>query len=275
MTKTIRFVCRDHEVAADLRVPPNFSDAQKYPAIIIVHPGSSCKEQTAGIYGEKLAKNGFVTLAINASYQGESGGEPRNIEDPASRMEDIRSAIDYLQVQPFVDAEKIGAVGVCAGGGYVINVALTEKRLKAIGTCAAADVGSIYRGPDPAGTIALLENIAKQRTAEVKGAEPMIVPWHKNSDNKLRFVSMANMMAFDALNFVDTLLSQPIQIIIGDKPGAFGSMNLGRKLFELATASKEKDLLVIEGACHYDLYDDPKTTDIASAKLSDFFHKHL
>lgn len=93
MKQSVNFSNRSITMVADLYLPVDFNDKNKYAAIVAVHPGSSCKEQTSGIYAAKLAGQGFVTLAVNASYQGESGGEPRYIEDPAARMEDIRSAI--------------------------------------------------------------------------------------------------------------------------------------------------------------------------------------
>lgn len=301
MKKSVTFKNREINVAADLYLPVDFDANKKYAAIVVVHPGSSCKEQTAGIYAEKLAKNGFVTFAIDASYQGESGGEPRYIEDPAARTEDIRSAIDYLVSLPYVDAERIGALGICAGGGYVVNAAMTERRIKAVGTSAGANIGAVYRSRGTDATIEMLEQIGKQRTAEARGAEPMIIPWvtedqkdaadidvceayeyyctprgqHPNSPNKLRYISMANVLGFDPFNMVEKLLTQPLQLIVGDKVGAFGSYNTGKELYERAVASKNKDLYIIEGASHYDLYDDLETTDKAVAKLTEFYRKYL
>ena len=278
MKKSITFKNRAIDVAADLYLPVDCNENEKYAAIVVIHPGSSCKEQTAGIYAEKLSRKGFVALAVNASYQGASGGEPRDIEDPAARMEDIR----------------------CAGGGYVINVSMTERRIKAVATSAGANVGRLYRGEDPIATIKMLEQIGKQRTAEAQGADPLIVPWvtedqkeaedidlreayeyyctprgqHPNSTNRLRFISMANVMAFDPYNMIETLLTQPLQIIIGDKKAAFASHNTGKEVYARA-ASKGKDLYVIEGASHYDLYDNPEVTDKAVAKLTEFYRKNL
>lgn len=301
MKKNVTFKNRMIDMAGDLYLPSGFDGNKKYAAIAIAHPGSSCKEQTAGIYAEKLAKNGFVTLAVNAGYQGESGGDPRYIEDPAARMEDIRSAIDYLVSVPYIDDERIGALGICAGGGYVVNVAMTERRIRAIGTSAGANIGGLYRGEDAGAAIQMLQQLGKQRTAEAQGAEPMIVQWvtdeqkdaadidlreayeyyrtprgqHPCSPNKLRYISMANILAFDPFHMVEKLLTQPLQIIVGDNAGAFGSYNTGKELYERAIASKEKDLYIIEGASHYDLYDDPETTDKAVGKLTEFYRRNL
>ena len=107
MKKNVTFKNRAINMAGNLYLPNDFSDNKKYAAIVCVHPGSSVKEQTAGIYAGKLAAHGFVTLAFDASYQGESGGEPRYIEEPTARVEDIRSAVDYLTTLEFVDPDRI------------------------------------------------------------------------------------------------------------------------------------------------------------------------
>lgn len=300
MKKNVTFKNRSIDVAGDLYFPSDFEGNKKYAAIITVHPGSSCKEQTAGIYAKKLADNGFVTLSVNASYQGESGGEPRYIEDPAARVEDIRSAVDYLVTLPYIDDEKIGVLGVCAGGGYAVNAAMTERRIKAVGTAVAANIGRVNREVGQEATIATLEMIGKQRTDEARGAEPMIVPWvpeenknaadidlreayeyyrtprgqHSCSPNKLRFTSMGAVICFDAFHLADMLLTQPLQIIVGSREGAFGSNRDGHYLYEHA-ASKEKDLLVMEGASHYDLYDNPEYVNPAVEKFAEFYRKYL
>jgi uncharacterized protein len=109
-------------MAGSLFVPPNMDKTKKYPALAVAHPFGGVKEQTAGIYARKMAEKGYVTLAFDASHQGESGGYPRDTENPAEKMEDIRCAIDYLTTLPIVDEDRIGLLGVCAGGSYVLGV---------------------------------------------------------------------------------------------------------------------------------------------------------
>lgn len=301
--QSVTFKNRTWDVAAELHLPEGFDAGKKYAAIVCVHPGSSCKGQTAGLYATKLAGHGFVTIAFDASFQGESGGEPRYIEDPATRVEDVKCAVDYLVTLPFVDEERIGVLGVCAGGGYAVNAALTKKRIKAVGTVVGANIGRLNREGDP---IAVLESIGKQRTAEARGAEPLINNWIPNSPeerdaagitadnvdvfqavdyyrtprgkndcspNKLRFISVGSMIAFDAFHLVEELLTQPIQIIAGSVPGAFGSLKDARELH--ARVKGEKDLFIVEGATHYDLYDQPEATGKALEKLVPFYKKHL
>ncbi len=129
MKKSVKFKALYWDIAADLLFPPDFDENKKYPAIISSHPIGSCKEQTSGnVYGQALADAGFVVLVPDASFQGESGGEPRFIEDPSFRVEDYRYACDYLVTLPFVDENRIGVLGICGGGGYSISAAKSERR---------------------------------------------------------------------------------------------------------------------------------------------------
>ena len=303
MQKSIKFKNRSWEIAAHLNLPENFDENQKYSAIICVHPGSSVKEQTAGQYAEKLTGEGFITLVFDASFQGESGGEPRLLEDPATRVEDIKCAVDHLTTMDFVDNEKIGILGICAGGAYSANAALTERRIKAVATVSASNFCRAYRESlDP---IQILEAVGKQRTAEANGAEPLIVNWtpnsseevkeqgmdemdllecidyyrtprgnHPRSSNQLLFTSFGNTVNFDAFHLADQLLTQPLLIIVGDKVGAFGSYRDGFELYNKA-ASKNKNIYVVKGSSHYDLYDQPKATYEALLQLIPFFKKNL
>ncbi|MDR1769069.1 MAG: alpha/beta hydrolase [Hungatella sp.] len=301
--KRVRFHAHGLLVAGILNLPENAEQKKQYPAIVCVHPGSSCKDQTAGIYAEKLAEQGFVTLAFDASYQGESEGEPRYIEEPAARVEDIRCAVDYLTTLDFVGEKRIGVLGVCAGGGYAVNAAMTEHRIKAVGTVVGANIGRVYR--EILNPVPTLESIGQQRTAEAHGAEPMITNWIPrnqeervqagitdmdiveavdyyttprgqcpNAPNMLKFTSLASVLGFDAFNLAETLLIQPLQIIIGNKQGAFGSFRDGHELYNRA-ASTKKDLFILEGVSHYDLYDQPEPVRQAVEKLVSFYRENL
>ena len=111
-------------MSANIYFPFTFVEANKYPAIVVTHPGGGVKEQAAGLYAKHMAANGFIAIAFDASYQGESTGEPRQLENPYTRTEDISAVIDYLTTLGYVDADRIGALGVCAGGGYSANAAI-------------------------------------------------------------------------------------------------------------------------------------------------------
>lgn len=164
------------DIAANIHFPPDFDRTKQYPAIISAHPIGSCKEQTSGnVYGTALAKAGFVVIAFDASHQGASGGEPRLVEDPGRRVEDFRQVIDYLVTLPYVDADRIGVLGVCGGGGYSISAAKSERRIKAVVSITGVNFGRMSRegfgGYDPVGT---LEAIAQQRTVEARGGKPRV-----------------------------------------------------------------------------------------------------
>src|SRR5262249_61839419 len=119
--KKVNFFSRNEEdvtISAVLNSPEAFDEKKKYPTVVVSHPGGGVKEQTAGTYAKKLAEKGFVTIAYDASYQGESSGERRQLENPYIRTEDVSAAIDYLTTLPYVDAKRIGAMGICAGTGY-------------------------------------------------------------------------------------------------------------------------------------------------------------
>ena len=287
------------KMAGNLYLPKDYNEKKKYPVIITVHPGGGVKEQTSGLYAQKLAERGYVALAFDASHQGESEGLPRFLEDPIQRVEDIRSAVDYVSTLKFVDAEKIGLIGICAGGGYSISAAQTEHRIKAIAVASPVSTGNKkgWDGKTPISeSITTLEAVAKQRTAEANGAKPIYINYvpekpdgntpndlveaydyyrtpraqHPNSTNLFLFTSLDKMMAFDAYANIETLLTQPILIIVGSNAG---SRWQGEEVYKRVISPKE--LKVIEGATHMDLYDIPKYVNQVSDNMTSFFGKNL
>lgn len=122
-----------------------YQEGRKYPALVGIHPAGGVKEQTIGLYASKMASHGFVVMVYDSSYQGESGGEPRLLEDPATRVEDSRCAVDYLTTLPYVDQGRIGVYGVCAGGGYALAAAQTERRFKAVAGISTTPMGEAAR----------------------------------------------------------------------------------------------------------------------------------
>ncbi|MCB9886427.1 MAG: alpha/beta hydrolase [Planctomycetes bacterium] len=294
------------DIAADLQFPPGFTKGKKYPAIICAHPIGSCKEQTAGnVYGKQLAEAGFVTIAFDRSTQGASGGEPRFIEDPALAVEDFRHVVDYLTTLDYVDEDRIGVLGICGGGGYAINITMTERRIKTLASITGVNFGRLCRegfsGYDPIGA---LEAMAKQRTAEARGENlkvDLFVPTsldaaakagindidvlgatddyrnrcvNDSAGTRALFSHRTVSIGWDAFHLAETLLTVPMIVVIGDKPGGFGAYRDGQEIYGRA-ASKHKELVVVEDTSHYDLYDLPKPTSQAFARVIPFFKAHL
>ncbi|GAB3350242.1 alpha/beta hydrolase [Amycolatopsis echigonensis] len=289
-------------MAGNLYLPDGFDPNGSYPAVVAVHPGGGVKEQTAGLYAGKLAEQGFVALAFDASFQGDSGGEPHHLEDPAARVEDVRAAVDYLQTLGYVDAERIGGLGVCAGGGYLVNAALTDYRIKALTTVSAVNIGTSFRrgwyGTDSdAAAVPTLQAVAQQRTAEANGADAAYLPYvpaepdentprdlveandyyltpraqHPNAKNKFLFTkSVSRIFTFDAFHLVEELLTQPVLIVAGSDAG---SLWMSTELHGRVRSPKK--LVVVEGGTHMDFYDVPKYVDRALAEAVPFFRENL
>ncbi len=293
-------------IAANILFPLGFDAGKRYPAMISNHPIGSCKEQTSGnVYGAAMAEAGFVVIVPDASFQGGSGGGPRWTEDPEQRVKDYRDAIDYAQTLPYVDPERIGILGICGGGGYSIKATIIDKRIKALVSITGVNFGRLMREGfsnfDPVGA---LQNMAAQRTAENAGADAQInlfVPasldaakaagiadidvlgatdYYRNrvpnaaAGTRMLVSHAAPAMAWDAFAFAETLLTQPMMVVFGDQPGGFGAYRDGMELYGRAP-SEDKELVVVEGWSHYDLYDQPEPVGIALARVIPFLKQHL
>ena len=300
----VTFMKTGLRIAGLVFFPPNFDASASYPAIVFTHPGGGVKEQVASLYCWNLAQKGYVTLAFDASYQCESEGTPRHLEDPTARVDDIRAAIDYLTTLPYVDKERIGAMGVCAGGGYTMSAVQTEMRIKAAAGVCAWNVGTWIRDGLPfkgknAAMADALKAAAAARTAEANGGEPQYVGYVPNSPaeftdttptimkeasdyymterckyptavNKMAVQSLDRLAAFDAFQFLDTVSPRPILLIVGSLAD---TIFFSQEAYDIAKEPKE--LFVVEGATHVDLYDKPQYVDQAVAKLAEFFGKYL
>ena len=299
-TRRVTFKNQELKMAGVLFSPAGLDETKKYPTIVVVHPGGGSKDQTASLYAYRLAQQGYIALAFDASHQGESEGLPRLLEDPTARVEDVRSAVDYVTTLPFVDRERIGALGICAGGGYAISATQTERRIKAVATVSAVDIGEGWRrgwrGNLPVSEqLKTLQALASQRTAEANGAEPMMIPYvpdtvdgvtepdmveaseyyrhpnrwqHKNSPNRLLNYSVDKIMAFSAFARIDTLLTQPLLVIAGSNAG---SRWQSERAYQLTNGPKE--IFIVDGGTHMSMYD--RDAGKAMPKLTEFFGKNL
>ncbi|KAF2794932.1 alpha/beta-hydrolase [Melanomma pulvis-pyrius CBS 109.77] len=299
----VHFPSNGIDIVGELYLPASGSPSRKNAAIVIGHPSFGVKEQAAGAYARALSDAGFIALAFDAAYQGESGGLPRMLENPFQRAEDARAAVSYLTTRSEVDAERIGALGICASGGYVPFAAQTDTRMKAVATVSGADFGRIVReGLKPKGSITreqLMEQLAQAnalRTIEAKDGEARMVvmtpqeksaipegapdlikdAWdyymtdrgrHPRSRQSWVGRSMDLCANFDAYRFVDMISPRPLLMIAGEKADT--------KYFSeeaIQQAKEPKELFVVEGKSHVALYDDLSET---APKLLDFFAKSL
>ena len=300
MVESVSFANKGIQLSGHLHLPPDFQADRKYPALVGVHPAGGVKEQTVGLYAAKLAAHGFVVVVYDSSCQGASGGEPRLLEDPAARVEDARCAADFLTTLPYVDAQRMGVYGICAGGGYALAVAQTDRRFKAVAGISATPMGEAARtffgrAIPQAELIGTLEAAAQQRTAQARGAEPMYAPFvperledtddntptmlrqaydyyrtprgqHPNSKGRFLMTSLDKMLAFSTFHLIPDLLTQPLLLIAGS--------NADTRIYSEqahALSKGPKELFIVDGATHVALYDVPAYVDQAVPKLTSFF----
>ena len=133
------------DISANVYTPANYDPSKKYPAVVVAHPNGGVKEQVAGLYAQRLAEQGYIAIAADAAYQGASGGQPRNVDKPAYRIEDIHGMADFISQYAGVDATRLGLLGLCGGGGYSLAAAQTDKRFKSIATVSMFNSGRVRR----------------------------------------------------------------------------------------------------------------------------------
>ncbi|MFI6080631.1 alpha/beta hydrolase [Streptomyces sp. NPDC051217] len=303
MVKTdVTFPSAGLKLAGHFRTPEN-DVAGPRPAIVVGHPGSGVKEQAAGLYAERLAGEGFVTLAFDAAYQGESEGSPHGLEDPAQRVEDIKAAVSCLTTRDEVDPDRIGVLGICASGGYALSAAVADHRVKAVGTVSGVDIARQFRlgadgTQDPAVFRGMLDAAAAARTAEARGegvqsfdlfpdtaeqaralGRHVFEGWeyyrtdraqHPRSTKSLTWSSVDRMALFDAFRFIDLIAPRPVLMVVGREAETSW---MGVEAFQGARGPKE--LHWIDGASHIDLYDKEPYVGAAVAKLTGFFGARL
>ncbi|MGJ1193985.1 alpha/beta hydrolase [Sphingobacterium siyangense] len=288
-------------LSAIINFPEGFDENKKYAVVVVSHPGGGVKEQASGLYAKKLAEKGLIAIAYDASYQGESTGEPRQLENPYIRTEDVSAVIDYLTTLSYVDAEKIGAMGICAGAGYTANAAINDHRIKAVGMVSAVNIGSMFRNGwennvKDADAMPYLSAGASARTNDVKeGSQIMPLAPMKEEDapnEELREAweyyhtdrcqyptapgwatlrSLTQIITYDAYNKAEAFFTQPLLAIVGS---VAGSAWMSDDLLKIA-ATSDKTKYVIEGANHMSLYDRENYVNEAISQLVPFFSEKL
>ncbi|UPG93881.1 alpha/beta hydrolase [Luteibacter aegosomatissinici] len=289
-------------LSAVINYPDGFDAGKRYAAVVVSHPGGGVKEQTAGTYARKLAEQGFVTIAYDASYQGESTGEPRQLENPYVRTEDVSAVIDYLDTLPYVDNDRIGAMGICAGAGYTANAAINDGRIKAVGTVSMVNIGQMFRNGwqntiTDADAIPVRNMGSDARRAAADGSKDGIFPlapmreedapnaelreaWEYYHTPRAQYPtapgymtarSLDQIITYDAYNKAEAFLTQPLLTVVGSQAGSkWMSDDLMRR-----AASADKQQYIVEGANHMSMYDGADYINEAIGQLAPFFQNKM
>ena len=291
------------DIEANIYTPANYDPSKVYPAVVVAHPNGGVKEQVAGLYAQRLAESGYITIAADASYQGASGGDPRNVDKPANRIEDIRGMADFITQYAGVDEGRLGVLGVCGGGGYTLAAAQTDKRFKAVATLSMFNSGLVRRNGFMNSGLSTIQERLKQaseaRALEAAGGKVLYsadtkttdeaadkMPYdlyreghyyynrthaHPNSTFRYTMSSLLDLMAFDAAANME-LINQPLLMMAGSKADSF---YMTEDAFKLASGTDNKELFLIPGATHIQTYHVPEYVNQAMGKLKEFFGKYL
>ena len=292
-------------VSGNLFIPKNVDAKTKSPAIVVGHPMGAVKEQSANLYATKMAEKGFVTLSLDLSFWGESEGLPRNAVSPDIYAEDFSAAVDFLGTRPFIDKERIGALGICGSGSFVISAAKIDPRMKAIATVSMYDMGAANRNGLKHGQTLeqrkeTIAQAAQQRYVEFTGGETLYTGGtvHQLDENTHpiqrefydfyrtprgeytpassskaltthpTLTSNIKFMNFYPFNDIETISPRPMLFITGADAH---SREFSEEAYKLA--GQPKELVIIPGAGHVDLYD--RVDLIPFDKLGSFFQNNL
>ena len=288
-------------LAADLYVPKNAS-GRKLAALAVCGPFGAVKEQSSGLYAQTLAERGFATVAFDPSFTGESGGQPRDVASPDINTEDVSAAVDFLGLQPLVDRERIGVVGICGWGGIALNAVAVDKRIKAVVVSTMYDMSRVMsKGYNDSVTTEqraqALEKLSRQRWLDaekgspavgpvanvLKGGEPLFLveyagyyksrqrgfhPRAINSNGSWTVTTPLSFMNAPLMTTIAEIAPRPMLLIHGEKAH---SRYFSETAF--AAAAQPKELLIIPGANHVDLYD--RLDLIPFDRMAAFFETNL
>jgi len=289
----VTFLSEGIKLAGNVYIPENYKEGKKLPAIIFITPATGVKEQVAGVYAKKLAEKGFITLAFDHQSYGESEGEPRTTENIFKKSEDIRSAVSFMRSLEQVDKNRIGATGICAGGGYIIQTAVGERRINAVatvsgtlmfkGNVAAAGgeailkmAGEARQKYDETGEVTYIPIIAEPNAESNSFVREAYEYYINNQDkyptwkNQVDASAFANLAAFDIKDIVSSLTPTPVLFIAGTN-AVTGP--LSQNAFD--NANEPKELFWVDRATHISMYYNEEHINQASEKLDEFFQEKL
>lgn len=299
----VRYDLNGLNIEANVYTPANYDPQKKYATIVVAHPNGGVKEQVAGLYAQHLAERGYITIAADAAYQGESAGQPRSVDQPAHRIEDIHGMADFIARFPGVDAARLGLFGICGGGGYSLSAAKTDKRFKSVATLSMFNSGRVRRNGFADSQLATVQQRLKQASdaraqeraggkilyagdADMTDEQIAALPFemyrqgyeyywrthaHPGSTFKYTMSSLLDLMRWDATDQIE-LIEQPLLMMAGSRAD---SLYMTEDAFAKATGAKEKELFKIEGATHIEAYWVPEYVQAALGKLGPFFAKTL
>ena len=291
------------EIAANVYTPAGYDPQKSYAALVVAHPNGGVKEQVAGLYAQRLAEQGYITITADAAYQGASGGEPRNVDKPVHRIEDIHGMADFITQFAGVDRNRLGVLGLCGGGGYTLAAAQSDKRFKSVATLSMFNSGRVRRNGFADSQLNTIQDRLQQastaRAQEAAGGAVMYsgdanmtdaqiaaLPFemyrqgyeyywkthaHPGSTFKYTTSSLLDLMRFDATSQIE-LINKPLLLIAGSKAD---SLYMSEDAFVRASGTKDKELFKIDGATHIETYWVPKYVDAAIGKLTAFYAKTL
>lgn len=291
------------DIAANVYTPAGYDASKKYEVVVVAHPNGGVKEQTAGLYAQRLAEAGYITIVADASYQGTSGGEPRHTDKPAYRIDDIRGMADFITGYAGVDANRLGVLGICGGGGYTLKAVQSDKRFKAVSTLSMFNSGEVRRNGFQNSQLATIQERLKKaseaRAQEAAGGKIIYAGVvsitdeeiaeistnlyregyeyyyrthaHPNSTFLYTMSSLLDLMTWDAATNMD-LINQPLLMIVGSKAD---TKYMTDEAFSKATNAKDKELFIIDGATHIQCYWKQEYVNKVVTKLADFFSKNL
>ncbi|EPG4103782.1 MULTISPECIES: alpha/beta hydrolase [Pseudomonas aeruginosa group] len=299
----VKYKLNGLDIVANVYTPASYDPKQKYPAIVVAHPNGGVKEQVAGLYAQRLAEQGYITIAMDAAYQGGSGGEPRNVDKPAYRIDDIHGAADFIIQYAGVDKDRLGVLGICGGGGYTLAATQSDKRFKTVATLSMFNSGRVRRNGFADSQLNTIQERLQQASnaraqeaaggkmlysgdADMTDAQIAALPFemyrqgyeyywrthaHPGSTFKYTTSSLMELMSWDATDRIE-LIDKPLLMIAGSKAD---SLYMSEDAFVRASGTKDKELFKIEGATHIETYWVPRYVDAAMAKLSEFYKRTL